>query len=202
MPKQELSVYDVIEKHLFKSRGESSGVLSEKQLEVKERLMLCVSKKLENPMTTDAEIVRFLMGGCGGTCVSVSQSQAYRDVAALNKIVGNIQLSSKSWYRYMIVEAAKKGYEIAKDAKDAKGMAANIDKIGKYTRADREDDDFNWEEMIPPSWEPTDDITVLEGMEPIENLEEHRLALRRLWKKELSKTAEDTNYEECHQKNK
>lgn len=196
MHKQELSVYEVIEQQLFKSREDAASVLSPKQLEVKERLMLCVSRKLEAPMIMDSDLVNFLMGGCGGACVPISQSQAYRDIAAINKLVGNIQLSSKSWYRYMIIEGAKKGYEIAKKANDAKGIAANIDKIGKYTRADKEDDDFNWEEMIPPSWEPTDDVTVLEGIEPIENLEEQRLALRKLWKKDLSSKAEDANYEE------
>ncbi len=34
--------------------------------------------------------------------------------------------------------------------------------------------------MIPPSFEPSDDITLLEGIEPIDNLEERRKELREL----------------------
>jgi len=195
MPKQELSIYEVVEQHLFKSREDAALVLTDKQLEVKQRLMLCVSKKMDNPMMLDSEIVNFLIGGCGGATEPISQSQAYRDVAAITRLVGNVQLASKSWYRYMIVEGAKKGFEIAEMKGDAKGIAANLDKIGKYTRADKEDDDFDWTEMIPPGFEPTDDITVLEGVEPIDNLEEERKNLRSIFKKNFSKHIEDVEYE-------
>ena len=184
------SVYEAVERHLFHSRAEAAA-LTPRQQEVKGRLMLCVSKLLDKPMTPDADLVAFLMGGCGGACAPVSRSQAYRDVAAVSRLVGNIRLSSKAWYRYMIVEGAKSGYEMARKAGDAKGMAANLDKIGKYTRADKEDDDFDWRDMLPPSWEPTDDVTVLEGMEPMPDLEERRAALRRIWKKDLQARAED-----------
>lgn len=34
--------------------------------------------------------------------------------------------------------------------------------------------------MIPPSFEPSDDITLLEGIEPITDLEERRKELREL----------------------
>ena len=36
------------------------------------------------------------------------------------------------------------------------------------------------ESTIPPSFEPSDDITILEGLEPIDNLEERRKELREL----------------------
>ena len=202
MPKQELSIYEVVEQHLFKSREDASLVLTDKQLEVKQRLMLCVSKKLDEPMILDSEIVSFLVGGCGGATEPISQSQAYRDVAAITRLVGNVQLASKAWYRYMIVEGAKKGFAVAETKDDAKGMAANLDKIGKYTRADKEDDDFNWEEMIPPGFEPTDDITVLEGVEPIDNLEEERKNLRSIFKKEMIKQAEDVECQEVKKDDK
>ena len=91
----------------------------------------------------------------------------------------------------MIVEGAKEGYEVAKSQKDSKGMAANLDKIGKYTRADKDDDAFDWEQMFPPSFEPSDDITLLDGIQPIENLEDERKNFRALFKGNLLKNAED-----------
>lgn len=46
--------------------------------------------------------------------------------------------------------------------------------------ADKEDNRLDFERMIPPSFEPSDDITILEGLEPIDNLEERRKELREL----------------------
>ena len=189
--KQELTVYEKIEKHLFKSKSDAELMLNEREMEIKQRLMVCVSKKMDNPLMLDSELVVFLMNGCGGTAKAVSQAQAYNDISGINKIVGSVQLSAKSWYRYIIIEGAKTGYEIARTQGDAKGMAACLDKIGKYTRADKDDDAFDWNQMIPPSFEPSDDITLLEGIEPIENLETERKNFRSMFKGNLLKKAKD-----------
>lgn len=196
MAKDELSVYEKVEKYLYLPAEEAINYLTPTQMEVKRRLMLCVSVLMNDPLKQDIEIINFLMNGCGGECDTISNSQAYRDVAAIRKMVGSIQMSSKAWYRYMIVEGAKQGIEIAKAMRDAKGIAACLDKIGKYTRADKEDDDFDWSQMIPPSFEPSDDVTLLENMEPIEDLETKRREFRSLFKKDLSKKAEDAVIEE------
>ena len=197
MAKYELSIYEVVEKHLYESREDASKVLSEKQMEVKDRLMLCISKKLEEPLILDSALVTFLMNGCGGLCPAVSKTQAYRDVSAITKIAGNMQLSSKAWYRYMIVEGAKEGFETAKKEKDAKGMAACLDKIGKYTRADKEDDTLSYDDMLPPVFEPTDDVTVLDGMEEMPNLEEQRKEFRTMFKSKFATDAVDTPYHDA-----
>lgn len=183
------STFDKIAKHLFKDRSEAALILTENELDIKERLMLCVSKKMDNPLVEDAELVTYLTGGCGGIKPRISQSQAYRDIAMVNRLVGDIQLASKSWYRYQIVEGAKKAYTMAILKEDAKGAAACLDKIGKYTRADKEDDSFDFSQLIPPSFEPSDDITLIEGMEVIENLEEERANFRALFIKDLKQKA-------------
>lgn len=173
------TTYDRIERALYKDPDDSTYLTAREQ-EIKKRMMLCVAKKMDSPLIEDADIVSYLMHGCGGNATPVSQSQAYRDVAMMNRLVGNIRLAAKSWYRYMIVEGAKKAYQLAIDNGDAKGAAANLDKIGKYTMADKEDNRFDYDKMIPPSFEPSDDATLLEGIQPIENLEERRRELRRL----------------------
>ena len=180
----EKSSYDKIEAVLFKPRSEAAQQLTQMELSKKERWMLCVSKLLDNPLTEDRELVNFLMEGCGGTCEKVSQATAYRDVAAIKRLVGNINLSSKNWYRHMIIEAAKRGIAIAEKEKDAKGIAANIDKIGKYTRADKEDEDNDRTGWQPPIFEPTDDVTLLgDNLKPIPDLERERAAFRALFKR-------------------
>lgn len=174
--------YLKIEQCLFKDQDDATQMLSAREIEIRNRMMLCVSKKMDDPLIEDTDLVNFLMHGCGGNATPVSQSQAYRDIGMMNRLVGNITLSAKQWYRYMIVEGAKKAYAVAIDKGDAKGAAAALDKIGKYTRCDKEDDKFDYERMIPPSFEPSDDITLIEGMEPIDNLEERRKELRQLAK--------------------
>lgn len=198
MAKDEISVYERIEKQLYKSDDDAElQLLTETEKEIRKRVFHCVNKKMDNPLMLDADLVRFLMNG--GSVVDadgvisnilfkpVSRAQAYRDVAGIIKIAGNVSLHAKSWYRYMIIEGCKKGYEIAVTKEDAAGVAANMDKIGKYTRADKEDDDFDWTQMIPPNMEVTDDVTVLEGIEPIEDLETVRNEFRNLFKKDLLK---------------
>lgn len=186
MQKKDLT-YEKIERSLYKDRDDSTTQLTARELEIKTRMMLCVSKKMDSPLIEDADIVNFLMHGCGGQADPISKSQAYRDIGMLNRLVGNIRLASKSWYRYIIVEGSKKAYQIAIDQGDAKGAAAALDKIGKYTRADKEDDSFDYSQLIPPSFEPTDDVSVLEGIEPIDNLEEYRKNFRSTFKSMLTK---------------
>lgn len=182
MPK-ELTSYDKIEMVLFKGREEVSDCLSDRERQQKERWMLCVSKLLDDPVTPDRDLITFLTGGCGGICEPVSQATAYRDIAAVKRLVGNIQLANKNWYRHIVIESAKEGIRIAKTAKDPKGIAANADKIGKYTRADKEDDDVNRDNWEPPTFEPSDDVTLLgDDFEVIPNLEEERRKFRELFK--------------------
>ncbi|MGZ2674544.1 hypothetical protein SD303_22160, partial [Bacteroides fragilis] len=84
-----------------------------------------------------------------------------------------------------------KAFQLAIDNGDAKGAAAALDKIGKYTRSDKDDDAFDFSQLIPPSFEPSDDVTTLEGIEVIDNLEQRRQELRSLCKDMLTKQATD-----------
>lgn len=188
---KELNVYEKIQQHLYEDTQTALQYLTPTEIEIKKRVMVCVAKIMDEPMIQDKDMVKFLMNGCGGKTEQVGQSQAYRDITAIRKILGNIQLASKSWYRYIIIEGAKEGFDIARTEKDAKGMASCLDKIGKYTRADREDDPFDFSQLIPPSFEPTNDVTVMEGFEKIDNLEEERKKFRELFTKDLKKRAED-----------
>lgn len=183
MAKKELTTYDKIEMMLYKSREEASVYLTDREMQQKDRWMLCVSKMMENPSMLDSDLVNFLTNGGEGLFDPVSTATAYRDMAAVRRLVGNIKLSSKEWYRHLIVEACKKGIEIAIAANDASGIAANADKIGKYTRVDKDDDALNYDNFEPPVFEPSDDVTLLgDGFKEIPNLEEERAAFRALFK--------------------
>ncbi len=183
MPNAKESALKKIERNLFKDRKDIKENFSEREFQRKARIMLCVSKKLDQPMISDKELVEFLKAGCEGACTPVENATAYRDIAAVSKICGNVTLASKAWYRYMIVEGAKEAFEIAKKQKDAKGMAAALDKIGKYTMADKEDSENILSQMLPPNFEPTADASVLgEEIIVIGNPEKRRRQLRDLFK--------------------
>lgn len=192
---EELSSFEKIESVLFKGRDEASLRLSKTDIAKKERWMLCVSKMLDDPSISDRDLTNFLMGGCGGVTEKVAQPTAYRDLAAIKLLVGNIQLASKNWYRYMIIEACKKGIKIAEEAKDPKGIAVNADKIGKYVRADKEDNEIDRSKWTPPVFEPSDDLTLIgDGFKAIPNLEEERKKFREIFKDDI----EDVKVEDNH----
>lgn len=187
------SAFKKLESNLFRSTEEVADLLSPVELERKKRTMLCVSKKIEDPLVSDVDLVSFLENGGDGAFKAVSKTTAYRDIATVSRICGNIKLASKAWYRYMIIEGAKKGYAIAVKMNDAKGVAANLDKIGKYTMADKEDNEFDFDSMTPPSWEPTDKVGVL-GEEFTEISEQERNDFRSLFRM-YAKNAEDVESE-------
>lgn len=185
-----------IESVLYLPDHQAELALTPYEMERRNRWLICVSMKMDNPLLPDKSLVEMLEAGMTGKFDPVAKSTAYRDIAAVNKITGNIQLAAKNWYRYMIIEGAKEAYDIAKAEKDAKGMSAALDKIGKYTMADKPDNDFDWDQMLPPVMEPSNDTTLLEGIEPIENLEERRRKLREIFKGEMRANAVDAETEE------
>jgi len=104
MAKNDITVYEKIEKHLFHSIDETKLALSEKDQDIKKRVLLCVSKKMANPLMMNSELISFLMEGGSvelvekdkkGKVISktmtdvlftpVSQSQAYNDIAGITK---------------------------------------------------------------------------------------------------------------------
>ena len=185
-----------IESVLYLPDHQAELALTPYEMERRNRWLICVSKKMESPLMPDRTLVEILETGITGQFRGVAKSTAYRDIAAVNKITGNIQLAATNWYRYMIIEGAKEAFDIAKAEKDARGMAAALDKIGKYTRADKPDNEFDWDQMLPPVMEPSNDTTLLEGIEPIEDLEERRSKLREIFKGEMRANAVDAETEE------
>ena len=185
-----------IESVLYLPDHQAELALTPYEMERRNRWLICVSMKMENPLLPDKSLVEMLEAGMTGKFDPVAKSTAYRDIAAVNKITGNIQLAATNWYRYMIIEGAKEAFDIAKTEKDARGMAAALDKIGKYTRADKPDNEFDWDQMLPPVMEPSHDTTLLEGIEPIEDLEKRKKELREMFKGDMRDRAVDVETEE------
>lgn len=190
------TLFKKIEQTLYLPDKEARQQLSPRENERRKRWLFCISQRMDDPLIPDRVLVDQLIAGMPDVFAGVHRSTAYQDISAVGKITGNIQLSAKNWYRYMIIEGAKKAYEIAQANNDAKGMAAALDKIGKYTMADKPDNDFDWSQMIPLDIEPSADADLLENIEPIENVDRRREELRALFKSNLSKQATDAEFTE------
>lgn len=173
-------LFDRLKQTLYKDAADARQLLSPQEMEIRARVAASVARRMEEPLLEDAQMVEYLMGGCGGAAKPVSRTQAYRDIVLIDRLTSGIQLASRSWYRYMVVEGAKKAYNMAMEEGDYKAAAACLDKIGKYTMADKEESQTDFSQMLPPSFEPSDDVTLLEGLQPIPHLEEERRRLRRL----------------------
>lgn len=186
---------ETIKGYLFKDVDTLGTALTTAERDLKVRLEVCISKLLDAPMTPDRELVEFMMCGCNSVCRALSQSQAYRTMGVIRTLVGDMQTAGKQWQRYMLVEAAKDGYNKACQAQDWKAAASFLDKIGKYTRLDKDDEQADWSTMRPPSFEPTDDYTVVEGIEKQskKHIEARRQQLR---KQLLGEDVEDAHYTE------
>jgi len=62
--------------------------------------------------------------------------------------------------------------------------------------ADKPDNDFDWDQMIPLDIEPSADPSLLENVEKVDNLELRRRELRALWKGDMQSEATDATIEE------
>ena len=164
---------DKIQKELFAPPDQGSKLEPSLQL-IKVRLERGFTFWLENPHLPEGKIVNFLQNTCG-----ISRSQAYTDLKNIKYLLGNIRNASKEWYRHMVIEMCRSAYSIAKIKRDAKAMALAADKIGKYAKLDKDEDDpLPWDQLIPPNFEPKPDVNIL-GIKPVSNLEEYRKKLRR-----------------------
>lgn len=138
--------------------------LSAVELHLFRRYKASFTMWLDEPTMRDSEIRDFLRAN-----FDISESQAYRDIANIKFLLGNVRNANKEWQRYKVINMLDEAYALAKEAKDAKAMILAADKLGKYTQLDQKDDEIKpWDEIIPQTFEPTSDPSVL-GIKPMPN---------------------------------
>lgn len=127
------------------------------QLEQKRRYEVAAAYLLDHPSHLDHDVRDHLM-----SIFHISRAQAYRDIAEIKKVLGNIKNAGKEWHRHVAITMALETYERAKAEGDLKAMNAavhNYIKINKLSLHDTEA--LPWEKVIPPAFEPSPDISVL-----------------------------------------
>jgi hypothetical protein len=135
---------------------ESLDKFSDKDQEIIKRYMAVHAKWLDNPMISDKKLIEFLKSK-----FTISQTQAYRDLANIKEIFGNIRQSNKELIRYSITESLKKAYNTCIAKGDMFNAINALNSIAKYNRLDQDDPDpIPYENIIPQTFEVTTDIKV------------------------------------------
>lgn len=128
---------------------------------------------VNSPSLSDKQVVRFLMNEC-----DVNRAQAYKDINHIKLLLGNVTNASKEWVRYTVNTMATEAFNLAKQIKDPKAMTMAASQLIKCHGLDKPElDQLSWDQLVPPNFEPSSDISVL-GFKPDPNIEERRRKMR------------------------
>ncbi len=181
MPQSKDSFLTKMHKHLFADEETLPQVFDSREQDIIIRYRATFTKWYSEPHLRDIQIIHHLTGEYG-----ISERQAYRDLANIKALIGNIKNASKDFQRYRASEMILRGYEVAKDAtknvevKQAMAMIRAGEALVKVHKLDKDDlDNIPWDDIIPINLEPTTDVSVIPNRKKIENLEELQAKMRK-----------------------
>lgn len=135
---------------------------------------------LAQPQKNDRDLVEYIMDHHG-----VSEATAYRDLARIKLLLGNVKSASKEFHRHTANHMIREGYKLAVDAKtgmavkQAMAMIRAGEALVKVNKLDKDEaENIPWEDIIPLNLEPSTDVSVI-GRKPIPNLLEVQMKLRK-----------------------
>jgi hypothetical protein len=148
---------------------------------------------LDNPLESDADIRDYLINHH-----HIEKSQAYRDITNIKLLLGNVRNAGKEWHRHRVNVLLEKAAAAALENRTAEATA--LSKVAtafiKNNRLDIDDrEQLPFDEIIPPTFEPTTDPTVI-GLKPLPNLRRRIAELKEKYIGEIE--IQDTNYEELN----
>lgn len=154
---------------------------------------------LAHPEKNDTEMIYYLTD-----ILDVSKSTAYRDLARIKLLIGNVKSVSIEFHRHTANYMIREGYKMAVDAKtvlevkQAEAMIRAGQALVKVNKLDKDvSEQIPWENIIPLDLEPSTDVSVI-GRKPIADLEKVMAKLR---KKYGSAPVEDVPYTEMNDEN-
>lgn len=146
-----------------------------KVIEIRKRRYMAFVHLYSNPFKTDDDICEFLQF-CNP---EISYSTALLDLTFVKKAIGDINKSNKELYRIQVIDMHKRAYQKADENGNEVGMVAAANGISKAANLEKEDpDQYPWEEIIPPEFEPVHDIEAA-GFERKPGIEEKIKKLKR-----------------------
>jgi hypothetical protein len=154
---------------------------------------------LAHPEKNDTEMIYYLTD-----ILDVSKSTAYRDLARIKLLIGNVKSVSIEFHRHTANYMIREGYKMAVEAKSvlevkqAEAMIRAGQALVKVNKLDKDvSEQIPWENIIPLDLEPSTDVSVI-GRKPIADLEKVMAKLR---KKYGSAPVEDVPFTEVNNEN-
>jgi len=181
MPRKE-PLAEKIWKNLYKSQEDLPVHFSENELEVKKMYEDVFCKWLDKPELEDKDIISLLKNEHGR-----SNTQSYRDIAIIKEVLGSVRNAAKEWQRYTVIKMLKESFDTARLNGKIKEMIMAADKLGKYTKLDKDDlDQIPWDQIIPPSFEPSADPSILGIKDLPDDIEAKKAELKKKYLKKSS----------------
>ena len=130
---------------------------------------------LDKSYLPDKKVVQYVIDKYGR-----SRSQAYSDIATVKVLFGDISTARKEFQRYRVIEMILEAYGKAKKEGDIKAMIMAADKLGKYTKLDKDElEELPWDQIVPPSFEPSADPKLIGINDSPEHIEAKKEKLRK-----------------------
>lgn len=142
--------------------------VTDKVLDIRRRRYLTFIYYYSNFDRTDDQMIDFIKLHSP----ELSNIQAARDLNKIKSILANMTKIRRELIRYQVIEMHKRAYQVADKNNDPAGMAAAANGITKAAQLDKDLLEIEWDKMIAPSFEPTDNLEALgEGFGKTVNLE-------------------------------
>jgi hypothetical protein len=132
--------------------------ISEKVLHIRQRRYVAFVYYYSHPDRTDDQMIQFIQMANP----QLSYIEALRDLSNIKLVIGNMPRARKDLIRWQVIEMHKKAYQKALENNNDLGMTTAANNIAKAAGLDKEDPEIPWDEINPPNFEPTADITVID----------------------------------------
>lgn len=199
MQKETDSFLEKCNKYLFDDQSDLPVHFDKDEQDMILRYRDAYTHWLAHPEKNDTEMIYYLTD-----ILDVSKSTAYRDLARIKLLIGNVKSVSIEFHRHTANYMIREGYKMAVDAKtvlevkQAEAMIRAGQALVKVNKLDKDvSEQIPWENIIPLDLEPSTDVSVI-GRKPIADLEKVMAKLR---KKYGSAPVEDVPFTEMNDEN-
>lgn len=147
--------------HAALFEGVDTVVLTPSERDQLQRIRAIFTMQLDKPYISNKEIATMLCTNFGIN----SMSQAYRDIARTQQLLGSVSNSNKVWIRYLVTEGLKSLINRAIEEGDLETEQRAYATLAKCYRLNMEDPDpIPYEDIVPQQIDYVNDPSILTGV--------------------------------------
>lgn len=126
------------------------------------------------------------------------KTQAYQDLQLVRLLLGNIEASTKEFWRWRINTIIEENIKSARRAGDYKAVASLVKNLIANNKTDKDDPlELDFDRIVPQTFELTDDITIINPAAQRTPREKIRQLLRKYGSSELK--VHETDFQEIQE---